>query len=387
VIAVGIDVGKRAHHACFLESDGQEVARSLRFANNRQGVNLLQERLQSLGKPATIGIEASGHYWLGVHRQLVHDGWSVQVINPLQPRALRSSGVRKTKTDQRDAFYIADLIRIGRAKANYVPNDLILQLRQLTRFRWDLVDQLGDVKRHLLAVLDRVFPEFAEQFTDPFGTTARALLVEARTAAEFAALDVSELTDQIERASRKRLGRAKAEALQRAAVGSLGLTALAPAAAVEVSALLEQLGLLDKQIEQADRAIAELLADVEQHVSSIPGLGPTLVATIVAEVGDIDRFPRFESLVAYSGLDPSVFESGAFHGTRQHISKRGSPYLRRALYLAAHNAQLRDPELAAYLHRKLDQGKPYKAALVAVAHKLLARIYVVLKEARPYEVR
>jgi transposase len=319
VIAVGIDVGKRAHQACFLESDGSEVARSLRFANNRKGVNLLQERLQSLGKPATIGIEASGHYWLGLHRQLVHDGWSVQVINPLQPRALRSSGVRKTKTDQRDAFYIADLIRIGRAKANYVPDDLILQLRQLTRFRWNLVDQLGDVKRHLLAVLDRVFPEFAEQFTDPFGTTARALLAEARTAAEFAALDLSELTDHIERASRKRLGRAKAEALQRAAAGSLGLTALAPAARVEISALLEQLDLLDRQIEKADRAIAELLADIEQHVSSIPGLGPVLVATIVAEVGDIDRFPRFESLVAYSGLDPSVFESGAFHGTRQHI--------------------------------------------------------------------
>lgn len=93
----------------------------------------------------------------------------------------------KTKTDQRDSFYIAELVRIGRARANYVPDDLILQLRQLTRFRCDLVDQLGDVKRHLLAVLDRVFPELAEQFTDRFGTIACALLAEATTAAEFAA--------------------------------------------------------------------------------------------------------------------------------------------------------------------------------------------------------
>jgi transposase len=200
----------------------------------------------------------------------------------------------------------------------------------------------------------------------------------------FAALDVSALTELLGQASRNQLGRPKAEAIQRAATASLGLAALAPAARLEVHAYLDQLALLNKQVEVADAAIAALLRDIDQHVTSIPGIGPTLGATIVAEIGDIDRFPRPEALVAYAGLDPSVFESGDFQGTRRHISKRGSPYLRRALYLAAHNAQLRDPELAAYLHRKLGRGKPYKAALVAVAHKLLARIYVVLKEGRPY---
>jgi transposase len=87
------------------------------------------------------------------------------------------------------------------------------------------------------------------------------------------------------------------------------------------------------------------------------------------------------------GIDPSVFESGQFHATRQHISKRGSPHLRRALFLAAHSAQLRDPELDAYLERKMAEGKPDKVALIAVARKLLARIYVVLKEDRPYVPR
>jgi transposase len=129
------------------------------------------------------------------------------------------------------------------------------------------------------------------------------------------------------------------------------------------------------------------LAGREHHLTAIPGLGPVLAATSLAAIGDVARFPRREALVAYAGLDPSVFESGAFHGRRQHISKRGSPYLRRALYLAAHSAHRRNPDLAAYLERKLAAGKPYKAAVVALAHKLLARIYTVLKEGRPYEVR
>ena len=387
MIAVGIDVGKRTHQACFLDEQGQELGRSLRFANSCEGVRQLEERLQGLPERVTIALEASGHYWLGLHRRLTQAGFPVQVVNPLQTDALRDTGVRKTKTDRRDAFVLADLVRIGRARPNYVPDDTILQLRELTRFRWDLADRIGDAKRKVLTVLDRVFPEFAPQFTDPFGTSARELLARAASAAEFAALDLTELVKLLERTSRKQFGRAKAEALQRSARESLGLASLGPAAQLEIRALLDQIGLLQAQVREVDAAITQLLAGREHHLTSIPGLGPVLAATILAELGDVARFPRLEALVAYAGLDPSVFESGAFHGRREHISKRGSPYLRRALYLAAHSAHRRNPDLAAYLERKLAEGKPYKVAVVALAHKLLARIYTVLKEGRPYEVR
>jgi transposase len=390
MIAVGIDVGKRTHQACFLDEQGQELGRSLRFANSCEGVRQLEARLQALPERATIALEASGHYWLGLHRQLTQAGFPVQVLNPLQTEALRDTGVRKTKTDRRDAFVLADLVRIGRARPNYVPDDTILQLRELTRFRWDLADRIGDAKRKVLTVLDRVFPEFAPHFTDPFGASARELLARAASAAEFAALDLTALVQLLERTSRKQFGQAKAEALQRSAQESLGVASLGPAAQLEIRALLDQIGLLEAQVREVDAAITKLLAGREHHLTSIPGLGPVgpvLAATILAEIGDVARFSRLEALVAYAGLDPSVFESGAFHGRRQHISKRGSPYLRRALYLAAHSAHRRNPDLAAYLERKLGEGKPYKAAVVALAHKLLARIYTVLKEGRPYEVR
>ena len=111
------------------------------------------------------------------------------------------------------------------------------------------------------------------------------------------------------------------------------------------------------------------------------------MASLVAEIGDIHRFPRLESLVAYAGIDPSVFSSGEFTGTETHMSKRGSPHLRRALWLAAVSASQSNPDLAAYLQRRLDQGKPWGTAMGAVARKLLSRIYVILKHNRPYEVR
>jgi transposase len=387
VIAVGIDVGKRTHEACFLADDGRRVGRPLRFANNAAGVRLLEEQLAGLPAPAAIALEASGRYWLGLQRRLAAAGRAVQVVNPLQVDRFRETGIRKAKTGRRDAFVLADLVRIGRARPNYVPDDLILELRDLTRFRWGLVDRLGETKQRVLAVLDRTFPEFADQFTDPFGASAKALLARAATAADFAAIDLGELTALLERASRKRFGAAKALALQRAAADSLGLAALGRAARLELDQLLAQVALLEAQIAQADAAVAELLAQTEQTLTTIPGVGPVLAATILAEIGDVDRFPRPQALAAYAGIDPSVFESGQFQGTRSRISKRGSPYLRRALYLAAHSAQQRDPELGAYLAKKLAEGKPYKAAVVATARKLLGRIYVLLKEGRPYAVR
>jgi transposase len=387
MIAVGIDVGKRQHEACILNAAGQRLGRPLRFPNTAAGVRQVTQRVQALGEPATLGLEASGGYWLGVQRRLVAAGLTVQVVNPLQTEALRTTGLRKTKTDRRDAAIIADLVRIGRVRPSYVPDDTILQLRELTRFRWSLVDQVGDAKRRVLTVLDRVFPEFAAHVSDPFGASGRELLGRAASAADFAALELGEVTALLERASRKRLGRAQAEALHQAAADSLGVAALGPAAAVEVRALLAQRTLLEEQIATVDAAIGAVMATIEQHLTSIPGVGPVLAATILAELGDVGRFERLEAVVAYAGLDPSVCESGQFQGRRGHISKRGSPYLRRALFLAAHSAQLHNADLRAYLERKLAEGKPYRAALVAVAHKLLARCYVVLKERRPYQPR
>jgi transposase len=387
MLSVGIDVAKRSHEACVLDATGQVVCPPLKFPGTRDGVAKLVNLLQGQSAPATIALEASAHYWQGLYHHLVAQGFPVVVVNPLQTEAYRSTGVRKVKNDRRDAFVIADFLRIGRVQANYVPGELIVQLRELTRYRMDLEDQIGDAKRRILTVLDRVFPEYPDLFSDAFITSSRSLLKEAVSAADFASFDLEELTRLLHKASRGRLGRQQAQALQEQARDSLGLAALGPVARVKVKALLEQIELLERQVRDVEATITRLMATLPQHLLTIKGIGPVLAATLLAEIGDVHRFPSLESLVAYAGIDPSVFESGEFVGRRQHMSKRGSPYLRRALWLAAHSTRQWNPDLDAYFRRKLGEGKPYKVAMGALCRKLLARVYVVLKEGRPYHVR
>lgn len=387
MIVVGIDIAKRTHEACFMGQDGQEIAKARRFRNTRRGVGGLLDDLEQLRAPTTIGLEATGHYWLALHDQLVRAGHTVQVLNPLQTHAYRKTTLRKVKSDRKDAWLIADVVRIGRGRAAYVPDGTILQLRELTRFRWGLVDQIGDAKRRALSILDRVFPEYESLFSDVFIKSSRALLQHATTAADFATADLTELTTLLERTSRGRLGQARAEAVQAAARDSLGLAKLGGVAGFELRALLDHIAFLEHQVAATEQHIAALMVTLEQHVTDIKGIGAVLAASLIAEIGDVQRFARLESLVAYAGIDPTVFASGEFSATETHMSKRGSPYLRRALWLAAISAASSNPDLAAYLQRRLDQGKPWGTVMGAIARKLLSRIYSILKHNRPYQVR
>jgi transposase len=262
-----------------------------------------------------------------------------------------------------------------------------VQLRELTRYRMELEDQIGDAKRRIITMLDKVFPEYPGLFSDAFVGSSRALLKEAVSATDFTTFDLQELTSILQQASRGRLGEGKAREVQKKARESLGMAFLSAVARVKVRTLLEQIDLLNRQVQEVESAITELIEQQPQYLTTIKGIGPVLAAILLAEIGDIWRFPSLESLVAYSGIDPSIFESGQFSGRRQHMSKRGSPYLRRALWLAAHSTRQWNSDLDNYFQQKLAEGKPYKVAMGALCRKLLARIYVVLKEDRPYQVR
>jgi transposase len=387
MIFVGVDIGKRVNEASFVGQDGSDARKHLRFPNNLSGVSSFIDVLHHQGQPCIIALEASSHYWLGMHKVVSGAGFPVVVVNPLQTTAYRSTSVRKVKNDRRDSFIIADFLRIGRIMANYVPDETILKLRELTRFRFDLVDQIGDAKRKVLTTLDHVFPEYADLFSDVFVRSSRELLRRAITAADFVSFDLSELVTILRSNSHGHLGQARAEEIKKAAQDSLGLACLGEVALVKLRSLLAQIEFLESQVVEVEKAIGKAMGGIEEHLTDIKGIGPVLAATILAEIGDINRFPRLEGLVAYAGIDLSVFESGEFIGKRQHMSKRGSPYLRRALWLAAHSARLWNKDLDEYLRRKLGEGKPYNVAMGALCHKLLSRIYVVLKEDRPYEVK
>jgi transposase len=387
---LGIDVAKRQHKAMLLDAAGATVLKPFPVKNDRAGIAALLHRLAQVNEPVEIGLEATGHYWLALYDQLTQAGYRVHVLNPLQVHAYQRSGIRKRKSDSLDAQWIADFIRVGGTHANTTPDTLpvYLQLRQLARFRFSLTDQIGDAKRRVLAVLDRVFPEYESLFSDVFLTTSRRLLAEAVVPQDFVDFDLNELTRLLASSSRGRFGLPKAQEIQALAQQSIGVTLLADAARVEVGCLLAQLDFLEQQVMAVDAALEQLVALLpQQYLTTIPGVGAVVAATILGEVGDIHRFPSMEKLVAYAGIDPTLYQSGQFQATEAHMSKRGSPHLRRALWLAAGQARQRDPQLKAFYDKKRAEGKSYGTAMGAVCRKLLQRIYVVLRDQRPYLTR
>ncbi len=382
----GIDIAKRQHAVALLDEKGQRTQAVFSIANDRAGFDHL---IQSL--PATdavmIALEATGHYWLALYDVLTQRGYSVVVLNPLQVAAYRRSGVRKVKNDRSDAVWIADFVRIANPSPTRQDLPVLLQLRELSRFRFRLTEQIGDIKRKLLTILDRVFPEYEQLFSSVFLQASRALLEQAVSAQEVAEMDLQELETLLHAASRGRFGREKAQQIQAQARLSVGVGFLADAAQMEMRCLLAQIELLEQQRDQIDAALAKLMSQIPQHITSIPGIGPSTGAAIVAEIGDINRFDSPDKLVAYAGIDPSVYQTGQFQASEAHMSKRGSPYLRHALWMAASVAIKHDPQLQAYYQRKREEGKAHGVALGAVCRKLIARVYVVLKEQRPYTVR
>ena len=380
----GIDVAKKGHAVVILDNEGEKQGKSIAIANTASGFEELIARLRSLEQDVLIGLEATGHYWLALFEVLSRANFEIVVLNPLQISVYRRSGIRKLKNDRKDAWWIADYIRIANKPPTARQLPILMELRELTRFRYALMDQVGDLKRKILSILDRVFPEYETVFSDVFIKSSRALLKEAVSAQDFASFDLSELTDILQSNSRGRFGQEKANRIQEMAKQSVGISYLTNAVFLEMQCLLAQLDLLLDQITDLDHAIGEIMDKTEQYITTIPGVGKITGPAILAEIGDINRFENSGKLVAYAGIDPTVHQTGQFEAKKTRMSKRGSPHLRYALWQAASMAIQYDPELKAYYQAKRAEGKHHGTALGAVCNKLLSRIFIILKDKRPY---
>lgn len=385
---VGIDVGKFNHQATILNPEGTVLGGTVRFENTAIGFQKLLTHLERLvgTKPDSIlaALEATGHYWLPLYLFLLDKGYQVQVFNPYQSDALRRMSLGRAKTDTIDAELVARLARFGNQKATPLPGEEILILRNLSRFRMELVFQASDVKRKVIAVLDVLFPEFEKLFSDVFGKAALAVLHESPTPEDIVALDEQKLTELLEKASRKRLGNETAMKLQSVARDSIGSRFATKALAFELRMLLQQIGFLKEQLAELTKEITTLLESVDQQLTTIPGIGSVTAAAIIGELGDLTRFPNVSSVIAYAGLDPKVSDSGVTSKQRV-ISKRGSKYLRTAIWQAAVRSLIHNPDLKAFFEKKRSEGKPKQVALGAVANKLTRIIYGILRTGKPYQ--
>ena len=384
---VGIDIGKNHHEASIVSPEGKQIGRSLRFATTHKGADSLMSFIfKNIGNsPCVFGMEATGHYWYPIYSFLKAKGYTIYVINPIQSDSLRKMYIRQTKNDSIDSFLIAEVIRFGQFGTTSMADENILAMRQLCRYRDSVISSRTEIKLRISTIMEQIFPEYEKQFSSLWVSTSMGILEKYLTPDNIENAPIDELFEIIKDKSHNRLTRAKAISIKEAAADTFGIKIAQDAFSFQLKQLIDRMNFLDKQIEALDCQILEYYEKFDCYLHTIPGIGMIAAATILAEIGDINRFKSSSALVAFAGIDPTVRQSGEFSSTHNHMSKRGSPYLRHAIFLAATTCSFHNSPLNAYYKKKRDQGKHHLTATGAVARKLTTVIYAVLRDSKPYE--
>ena len=384
---VGIDIGKNHHEASIVSPEGKQIGRSLRFATTHKGADSLMSFIfKNIGNsPCVFGMEATGHYWYPIYSFLKAKGYTIYVINPIQSDSLRKMYIRQTKNDSIDSFLIAKVIRFGQFGTTSMADENILAMRQLCRYRDSVISSRTEIKLRIGTIMEQIFPEYEKQFSSLWVSTSMGILEKYLTPENIENAPIDELFEIIKDKSHNRLTRAKAISIKEAAADTFGIKIAQDAFSFQLKQLIDRMNFLDKQIEALDCQILEYYEKFDCYLHTIPGIGIIGAATILAEIGDISRFKNSSSLIAFAGIDPTVRQSGEFNSTHNHMSKRGSPYLRHAIFLAATTCSFHTSPLNAYYKKKRDQGKHHLTATGAVARKLTTVIYAVLRDSKPYE--
>ncbi len=385
---LGIDIGKNTHVASLIDDKKKVIFKAFSFSNSVDGAESLISKLSNFKSELEVGMEATGHYWLSIYSYLVKNNFTVRVINPIQTDGWRQGiEIRKRKTDIIDSLLIADLLRYGDFVESSLLSEDFMSLRNLSRFRSYLVSSIGDLKRKTIALLDQVFPEYASSFSDIFGKTSKQILETFSSPSDFEDISSDDLNAFLESVSRKNYASRKIDELSRKASTSFGINFSLDSFSLQIKMLIQQISFIQNQVSDIDKEIECLLEKLNSPITTIPGIGPVNGANILGEIGDISRFSNPSKLVAYSGIDASVSQSGDYESTHNHMSKRGSPYLRRALFQAALIAEFNDPVFSAYYQKKISEGKHHLVATNAVARKLIHTIFAVLTKNEPYQVQ
>lgn len=385
---LGIDIGKNTHVASLLDEKAKIIFKAYSFANTLDAAEALLVKLEPYKDSLEIGMEATGHYWLSLYSFLTEHKFIVHVLNPIQTDGWRKGiEIRKRKTDVIDSVLIADLIRYGDFLETSLADEDILSLRNLSRFRVYLVNSVSDLKRKAIAVLDQIFPEYASAFSNVFGQTSKELLKSLSLPSDYENLSATKIEEVLSNITQKKKASKTISTLSDKARRSFGIAFCKDSFAFQLKLIIEQICFIEEQISSVELEIEQLMSKLGTNIKTIPGVGSVIGAVILGEIGDIERFDNPSKLVAYAGLDDSVSQSGEYESSSGKLSKRGSPYLRKALYMAAQRAEFCDPVFHAYYEKKRNEGKHHLVATNAVARKLCHTIYAILKKDIPYEVQ
>ena len=387
MICVGIDIAKDKHDCFILSSEGEILADVFTIPNNAEGFDTLLQTIRRCARPTDkikVGLEATGHYSYNIVGFLLNKGLPTYVINPLHTNLYRKSlSLRKTKTDRVDARTIATMLMSDVDLKSYTDTAYHNEeLKSLTRYRFDKVQERSKLKQSISRLVTILFPELEKLVPTLHIASVYALLSEFPSAQQVASANLTHLKAVLSEASRGRYGRDKAVEIRNAARNSIG--SAMPAKSLELKHTIRLISELDAEIAEIEKEIDSIMDAVHSPITTIPGIGNRMGAMILAEVGDFSNFDSPDKILAYAGLSPSTYQSGQLTNCYSHMEKRGSRYLRYAIFNATKYVCLWDPTFADYLAKKRAEGKHYYVAISHAAKKLVRLIYAMEKSKKPY---
>ena len=395
---VGIDVSSKSNVAFLMKSDGSKYS-NFSVPNSREGSRQLVKRILSaiISESLTdvvIGLEATSVYGDNLVCFLREDGSlapynkKIHVLNPKQVNKFKLSYNDLPKNDYVDSFVIADCLRFGRInKEVYLDDYRYVALKNLTRARFFAVQNLTREKQRFMNHLFKKYSTMAQEkvFSDTFSTTALAVYESFESAEALANMDLHQLTEFIIEKGKNRFPDpdSVAKAIQKAARSSYRLPKTVNDSVNQVLSIsISSMRAMESQIKAFDKAIAEQMALIPNTLTSVNGIGPVYSAGIIAEIGDINRFPNQASLAKYAGLVWSQHQSGDFEAQNTRMIQSGNRYLKYYLCEAALSLVRCDAEYRSFYHRKYKEVNKYqhKRALALTARKFVRLVFRLLKD-------
>ena len=387
IVSVGIDVAKDKHDCFIQSSEGEVLADVFTISNNLDGFNILLEKIRTCTSPQDkikVGLEATGHYSYNLLGFLLDNGLATYVLNPLRTNLYRKSlSLRKTKTDRVDARTIAAMLLSDAGLKPYTDTAYHNEeLKSLTRYRFDKVKERAKLKSSVSRLVCILFPELEKLVPMLHMVSVYALLEEFPGAKQIAGAHLTRLKSLLANASKGRYKRDMAVSIRDAARNSIG--SKMPAKSLELQHTIRLIRELDAEIDEIEAEIETMMEEIHSPITTIPGIGCRMGAMILAETGDLSRFDSPDKLLAYAGMSPSTYQSGQLKNCYPHMEKRGSRYLRYALFNATKFVCLWNPTFSTYLAKKRAEGKHYNVAISHAAKKLVRLIFAMEKSRQPY---
>lgn len=404
---VGLDVSKGESQVQAFLDKKKPYRKSFKVEHTREGLTLLHDFLKHLkeitGQKPAVVLEATGHYHASVVQFLEEHNYLLIIVNPLISYRAKSSSLRKVKTDAVDAYLLCELYYKEDLEPYKKRGIQLLNLRNLTRQHENITGNFIQTKLQFQAVLEQVFPEYRGVFGELYSFVSLRILQEYKASEDILMTSEEKLANRIHELCRSRSEEwayEKAQKLKVAAARNPFKKTLYQSHLLSMGMYIDMLLQFKEHLSKLEAEIDTLAKEIEEYeiIKSIPGIGEKIAATIISEIGEIDRFNHPKKLVAFAGVDPSVFESGRFKASINRITKRGSSRLRHALYLAVCCAIRdkrkkkttdeilpRNKKMREFYDKKRNEGKPFRVAIIACVNKLLHWIYALLKNKTTFQ--